>query len=614
MSVERLDLGDAGSNGMALRWRREDYDVVKHDNCFSEWKVLVSGADWKEQVASRGSGERIRSRNLPSPQVGAGVYELGVTLPAWKIGDSSTLKSEDIVVVYVGYADHIRKRLLRYCQAGSYVEGSRSPTSTNLSTSSRMDQWNRSPLSSKQSTPQVSPRSNSAEEPMMNKQKYSISDAGRPPIVNRNGRRSSRLEKQLSFDQRGPLSPIAEPESDGGGRSGSPRGPRLFSEVFTLGCSIAYRWASTKSKDDAEYVVSELTDAFDYAWNRGGNSDVRSQDILQKIVLGKRGLHDSNCCSRNSSKWRFLFRKKPVGIKIIAYKPPPEPRMRRRPRRSSSDISRSRGLCIMLLRSRPHLTIVGGSSKSSKHSEFTKIDIPVDRCGVLLENGLVCNALPQKGRKRCHMHFDARKPPRRKTSQVASSQDSRSGSLASEGTTSIDSLRLGLGLQGSMPRTSSSCFPFLATKKPKPQVEQPRKRGSVSFSTWLSRSELLKAKSLEWLLAMEEIKGRGNNNNNSDCSTSPILKPVVLSPETNTLSQADFDTPVKAGRISLNLNQSMGMAPPVDSQDVYRSKVDDGMLPTIVSRRSSVRWPPAPLRETYATSYNPPQFPRISFS
>lgn len=134
----------------------------------------------------------------------------------------------------------------------------RSPTSTNLSTSSRMDQWNRSPLSSKQSTPQVSPRSNSAEEPMMNKQKYSISDAGRPPIVNRNGRRSSRLEKQLSFDQRGPLSPIAEPESDGGGRSGSPRGPRLFSEVFTLGCSIAYRWASVSSLHPQAQLITTL--------------------------------------------------------------------------------------------------------------------------------------------------------------------------------------------------------------------------------------------------------------------------------------------------------------------------------------------------------------------
>jgi hypothetical protein len=364
------------------------------------------------------------------------------------------------------------------------------------------------------------------------------------------------------------------------------------------------RWilfSQTKSKDDAEFVVSELTDAFDYAWNRGGDSEVRAQDILQKIVLGKRALHDSDCCSRTyTSRWGFLSRKKPVGAKIAAHKPPPEPRPRRRQRRSTtSDLPRSGGLCLMLLRIRPHLSIMG---KSSKHSEFTKIDIPVDRCGVLLETGLVCNALPQKGRKRCHLHFDARKPPRRKTSQVASSQDSRSGSLGSEGTTaSVDSLR-----QGHSP---SSCFPFLATKKPKPQIEQPRKRGSVSFSTWLSRSELLKAKSMEWLLAMEEIKGRGitNTNTNTDCSTSPILKPVALSPEMKPMRQLpEYETPVKSGRISLNLSQGTGT--------VDWPKVDNGMPHTILSPRSTVRWPPAPLRETYATSYKPTQFPRISFS
>jgi hypothetical protein len=94
----------------------------------------VSGADWKEQVGGRERGERVRSRNLPGPHVGAGAYELGVTLPAWKTGESShsTLKSEDIVVVYVGYADHIRKRLLRYCQAGSHLEPRSEPQFSQL--------------------------------------------------------------------------------------------------------------------------------------------------------------------------------------------------------------------------------------------------------------------------------------------------------------------------------------------------------------------------------------------------------------------------------------------------------------------------------------------------
>lgn len=358
----------------------------------------------------------------------------------------------------------------------------------------------------------------------------------------------------------------------------------------------------TRSKEVAEYVVSDLTEAFDYAWNRGANSNARSQDILAKIASGKRGSLAS-CCNRSSSKWvGFPFMRKVVGIKIAAHRPA-EGKVRR-----LSGHREGRGL-FMLLKKSPHLMIIGG--KSSKHREFTKINIPVDRCGVLLENGLVCNALPQKGRKRCVVHMDAKKPSRRKSSQVAS-QDSRSGSLASN-PASVDSQK-----SISLPRAPSSCFPIRIPKKPK-QPEQKR-RGSVSFSTWLSRSEILKAKSVEWLLAMEEIKGRGNTNPYNDISTSPILRPVIFSPEMNSVEEA----PLRVSRISLNINRG-GMETlrekrpdpddPDDPDDVdHVPKVDTAMPYSIVSRRSPVRWPPAPLRDSYATSYNPPQFPRISFS
>lgn len=352
----------------------------------------------------------------------------------------------------------------------------------------------------------------------------------------------------------------------------------------------------TRSKEVAEYVVSDLTEAFDYAWNRGANSHARSQDILAKIISNKRGSYTS-CCSRSSSRWiGFPFMRKVVGIKIAAFRP-----AEGKVRRLSGHSREGRGL-FMLLKKSPHLMIIGG--KSAKHREFTKINIPVDRCGVLLENGLVCNALPQKGRKRCLLHFDVKKPSRRKSSQVAS-QDSRSGSLAS-----ISDSQKSL----SLPRAPSSCFPIRIPKKPKQQ--EAKRRGSVSFSTWLSRSEILKAKSVEWLLAMEEIKGRGNNiNPYNDISTSPILKPVILSPDINPI---ESEPPVRISKISLNISRG-GMetvreqlSDPDDEN--YVPKVDDGMPYSIVSRRSPVRWPPAPLRDTYATSYNPPQFPRISFS
>ena len=364
----------------------------------------------------------------------------------------------------------------------------------------------------------------------------------------------------------------------------------------------------TRSKEIAEYVVQDLTEAFDYAWNRGGNSHVRSQDIIGKIVLGKRA-PDTSCCTRTSRWSRFPFMRKPViGIRIAAQKPAGT-RVRRRLGQSGE--SRPRRF-FMLLRKSPQLMIIGG--KSAKHSEFTKINIPVDRCGVFLESGLVCNALPQKGRKRCpaHMHMNSKRPTRRKTSQVAS-QDSRSGSLASDSPedASFDSYK---GL--SLPKLQSSCFPFRFPKKPK--QKDPKRKGSVSFSTWLTRSVEIKAKGIEWLLAMEEMKGRSYNN--VGCSTSPIFKPEILSPENINLSEEL--RPGWMPFLSLsNLDQGMETVceqeTPIDPEDIrYYPKVDRGMPYSIVSKGSPVRrWPRAPdLSDTYATRYVAPQFPTISFS
>lgn len=58
------------------------------------------------------------------------------------------------------------------------------------------------------------------------------------------GKRSSRLEKQLSIpENRISVPELVFPELRG---RQSPRGPRLFSEVFAMGCSVAYRWASVR--------------------------------------------------------------------------------------------------------------------------------------------------------------------------------------------------------------------------------------------------------------------------------------------------------------------------------------------------------------------------------
>ncbi|KAG0560190.1 hypothetical protein KC19_10G160800 [Ceratodon purpureus] len=573
---------------MASRLRREDYDKVKHDKCFSDWKVLVGPPDW--QASGREGGEQFRSRNLPGPQVGSGVYELGVTLPAWKTVDhyseSASLKSEDIVVVYVGHAEHMRKRLQRYGQAGAHLEGPRSPISP---PGIRFPELNFSRFED------LSQSSNGEEH--LCKYSQTTSDE-RPSRIG--GRRGSRVDMRVSIPQN--RIPVADPLSPGVRGRGSPRGPRLFSEVFALGCSVAYRWASTSNKEVAEYVVHDLTEVFDYAWNRGGNSHMRLQDILGKIVLGKRA-PDTSCCTRTTSRWRgFLFMRKPVvGIRIAAHKPA---RTRVRRRLGQSEDSGPRRF-FMMLRKSPHLMIING--KSAKQSEFTKINIPVDRCGVLLESGLVCNGLPQKGHQRCpmHMHVDLKKTSRRKSSQVTS-QDSRSGSLASDPQepVSFDSQK---GL--SLPKVPISCFPFRHRKKPK-QKEQKRK-GSISFSTWLTRSVEIKNKSIEWLLALEEMKGRSYNNN---CSTSPILKPEIFSPEN--LNPSEEFPPGWLLRISpSNLNQGMESVSeqevPEQVEDLrHYPKVDSGMPYSIVSKGSPVRWPRAlnPSDYTYAARYTAPQY------
>lgn len=601
MNGLRKSSGRVGhASGMALRWRREDFDSVKHDKYFSEWKVLVAPSDWKEQAAGRNGGDRFRYRNLPSPHAGAGIYELGITLPAWKTEDllteTGSLKSEDIIVVYVGHADHIRNRLQRYGQAGAHLEGLRSPNFSNFSTPSQ---------SPNLSTPSRSSKTNSAhgddrhtsndEEPIMSKLKYRV-DGDRYSSISIS--RKSTTEKQLSTPNRHiPVGGSVSPAHSSG--RGSPRGPRLFSEVFALGCSIAYRWSSTTTIELAEFVVSELADAFDYAWNRGRNSEVRSQDIIEKIVLGKRR-HSTSCCSINSSRWaRLIFKRKLVGIKILGAYKPAEGRTRRRPGQRGA----GRGPFLLLIKS-PHLMILGG--KSVKHCEFTKINIPVDRCGVMLENGLVCNALPQMGRKRCLVHMDVNRSRQLKSSQA---QDFRSGSSGSDNH-SADSYNMN---SHSTPRRSapaapsSPCFPSLTTRKSPKIPEETRKRGSVSFNTWLCKSEILRVKSFEWLVAMEEIKGRGNDN----CSTSPILKPDVQSSETNSNEQIA----VRVSRASLNLAPVVETVPEQDPEFVlYAPEVDCGMPCRVVPQRSNTRWPPAPMLDSYATTYNPPQFPRISFT
>lgn len=83
--------------------------------------------------------------NLPGSNSGPGVYEIGVTPPAWlpsqRSNHSGSLKPQDVVVVYLGCADNVNYHLHRYGQTGAHLEGIRSVDSFNLVHLFAMFRW-----------------------------------------------------------------------------------------------------------------------------------------------------------------------------------------------------------------------------------------------------------------------------------------------------------------------------------------------------------------------------------------------------------------------------------------------------------------------------------------
>lgn len=253
----------------------------------------------------------------------------------------------------------------------------------------------------------------------------------------------------------------------------------------------------TDSKLVAERIESQLMQVFDYAWNRG-NVRQRSPDILAKIVMGGAlgNKESSTCCFRNGSsrrRWFFCRRKRP-GIWIPA----------RRPEGIYGDRTNKVGDAFMLL----------GGRKGAKTSEFTMLDIPVERCGAILDSGLPCSALPVKGRKRCLVHKNAKRRSQRKPIRVAHTVQStppsqRNSSFQTRAPNSNPNSNLTTARE---PGMFESCFPLFAPSGSKPPVsvpQEPKRRGSISFNTWLRTSELRKSKGAEWLTAMDEMDGSG---------------------------------------------------------------------------------------------------------
>lgn len=263
--------------------------------------------------------------------------------------------------------------------------------------------------------------------------------------------------------------------------------------------------AQTDSKEVAEKVEAELMAVFDYAWNQREDFYGRSRDILAKIVMGPPRAHGLMHYLGYGSRWnRLLYRKKGVDISIAVTKPA---ETWWEQFHNSSKMQSKVGDFLVTLKKLSYLMPYLLVQKSAKKSQFTNLDIPVERCGAALETGQQCSAFPVRGQKHCLMHKDVKKASKKASEKQPTSQANRiMQNLRPSQKDSRQPHRAGsthLSL-----RMLVSCFPFLAAanmQPPKDQQETPKRRGSLSFNTWLQTSQTQRPKSKEWMAAMEEM-------------------------------------------------------------------------------------------------------------
>lgn len=161
----------------------------------------------------------------------------------------------------------------------------------------------------------------------------------------------------------------------------------LFSDIFSYGFAIAFRWAPMESKKDAEKTETQLLKTFDYAWNREMNGERRPGDIHRKL--------DAASGTKRVPlvfKKIHIFRPKKVGLSIKRCDSPVS-------ENGSSFYTKQKDTNILFRifkfgRSRPTLV--------SKEFDINNTDATV--CGVALGHGSVCIKPPAEGRKRCVDH------------------------------------------------------------------------------------------------------------------------------------------------------------------------------------------------------------------
>ncbi|XP_020274982.1 protein EFFECTOR OF TRANSCRIPTION 2-like isoform X2 [Asparagus officinalis] len=202
----------------------------------------------------------------------------------------------------------------------------------------------------------------------------------------------------------------------------------LFTDVFSRGYSIMFRWAPMVDKKKAEKTEAELLAVFDYAWNKSGNGVCRHDEILSKLD-GKRTAQISTF-RRKLQPWKHPAFGSKAGINIDDSVPLDDqkgflPSLVFKFRKSQlrfvhadNSFYEDHKICGVAIgngsvcKNKPMMErkrceehkgkkIVGGVPVSVR---FPAMEEATTTCGVVLKDGSLCAELPAYGRKRCEMH------------------------------------------------------------------------------------------------------------------------------------------------------------------------------------------------------------------
>ncbi|XP_018624395.1 protein EFFECTOR OF TRANSCRIPTION 2 isoform X7 [Nicotiana tomentosiformis] len=161
----------------------------------------------------------------------------------------------------------------------------------------------------------------------------------------------------------------------------------LFTEAFSRGFSIVYRWAPMNDNKDAEKTESQLLDRFDYAWNKGSNGVRRHNDVLHKLDRISRATRLPAFVRKLQ-----LSLEKQKGVKIKACKP--------LLLENGSEFHDSfKGTYFL-----PQIFKFGRSNPRIISLSSGVNGDPNTICGVALGHGSVCIRPPIMGNKRCAEH------------------------------------------------------------------------------------------------------------------------------------------------------------------------------------------------------------------